>query len=269
MKTRLRWSRALRVCALGLTLAATGCAAGGAAPEAVEPTSSTAIRIAAAASLEPVLAELAAAFEREHDEYSIATPTFDGSALLATQIVAGAPFDVFLAADQHTMQQVTDAGILDAPARSFAANSLEVAVAPGNPLSITTLRDLVAPAENGELPVVVMCAEQVPCGAAARQLLDRDRVTLRAASEEQNVTAVLRRVVDGYADAGIVYRTDVLYASDAVDGVPIPDAEDAATVYQVGVLRDARDIAASRAFAGFLLSADAQALLRTHKFGAA
>ena len=227
------------------------------------------IHIAAAASLELVFAELAAEFGGAQESLSIEATSFDGSALLATQIIAGAPVDVFIAADQRTMQQVADEGLLDAAPRSLATNTLEIAVAPGNPLGITALRDLAEPAANGELPVVVMCAVEVPCGSAAQLLLDRDRVTLRAASEEQNVTAVLRRVAAGHADAGIVYRTDMRHAGDTVDGVPIPGAADATTVYQVGVLHDARDITAARIFADFLLTDAAQAVLRSHGFGAA
>lgn len=232
------------------------------------------IHIAAAASLEPVLAELAAEFEHEHEheEYLIAAPTFDGSALLATQILAGAPVDVFMSADQRTMRQVEEGGLLDAPPLDFATNVIEIAVAPGNPLGIQSLGDLVEPDEGGVLPVVVMCAAQVPCGSSAQMLLDRDRVTLRAASEEQNVTAVLRKVAAGHADAGLVYRTDVMSAGNAVNGVPISGAADAATEYQIGVLgsaRDARAARAARAFANFLLTDSAQAMLRDHGFGAA
>lgn len=227
------------------------------------------IHIAAAASLEPVFSELAAEFAREHREYSLAAPTFDGSALLATQIMAGAPVDVFMSADQRTMRQVEDGGLLDAPPLPFATNALVIAVAPGNPLRIQSLDDLDEPDEVGVLPVVVLCAAEVPCGSSAQMLLDRDRVVLRAASEEQNVTAVLRKVAAGHADAGLVYRTDVMSAGGAVDGVPISGAEDATTEYQVGVLGGARDARAARAFANFLLTDTAQALLHEHGFGAA
>lgn len=269
MKIRLRWPLAFRVCALGLTLTATGCAAGGPAPASAGTEGGGVIHIAAAASLEPVFTELAAEFEREHREYSLAAPTFDGSALLATQIMAGAPVDVFISADQRTMRQVEDEGLLLAPPLPFATNALVIAVAPGNPLGIQSLGDLNEPDEGGVLPVVVLCAAEVPCGSSAQTLLDRARVVLRAASEEQNVTAVLRKVAAGHADAGLVYRTDVRSAGDAADGVPITRADEAATEYQVGVLGSARDARAARAFANFLLTNSAQALLRDHGFGAA
>ncbi len=269
MKIPLRWPLVFRVCALGLALVASGCASGGPAPASAGSEGGGVIHVAAAASLEPVFSDLAAEFEREHPEYSVAAPTFDGSALLATQIMAGAPVDVFLSADQRTMRQVEDGGLLDAPPLPFATNALVIAVAPGNPLGIQSLGDLVEPDEVGVLPIVVMCAAEVPCGSSAQMLLDRDRVVLRAASEEQNVTAVLRKVAAGHADAGLVYRTDVRSAGDAADGVPITRADEAATEYQVGVLGSARDARAARAFANFLLTNSAQALLRDHGFGAA
>ena len=57
---------------------------------------------------------------------------FGGSAALATQIIEGAPADVFAAASEAPMATVVEAGDAADPA-IFTTNTLEIAVPPGNP----------------------------------------------------------------------------------------------------------------------------------------
>ncbi len=128
---------------------------------------------------------------------------------------------------------------------------------PGNPLNIESLADL---ARTDVLTVTR--APEVPCGAAAHKLLDRDGVKVTPASEEQNVTAALTKLVEGEADAGLIYRSDVLRSEGAVVGLGIPGSVEAAGTYMVAPLKDAKSAAAARAFADFLLSSEAQMLFK-------
>ena len=59
------------------------------------------------------------------------------------------------------MDRVAQAGLLAGDPVKFASNTLTIAVAPGNPKTITSLNDLTQPGL-----AVVACAPQVPCGAA-------------------------------------------------------------------------------------------------------
>lgn len=71
----------------------------------------TTLRVAAAADLQPVLPALVSQFEQtSHRKVAV---SYASSATLATQIINGAPFDVFLAADLSFPQQVIGAGLAD------------------------------------------------------------------------------------------------------------------------------------------------------------
>ena len=79
------------------------------AASAQKPTQPTAtLRIAAAADLQPLLPPLLTEFEQQTAIHAEAS--YQSSATLATQIIDGAPFDLFLAADLSFPQRVIDAG---------------------------------------------------------------------------------------------------------------------------------------------------------------
>ncbi len=273
---RHRRHRLLASLALGgALLALAGCS--GSAPDAA-PLDDTAagsdeltgtLTVSAAASLQTALEQLIPAFTEEHPGVAFASTSFDGSSVLATQILGGAPADVFASADERNMDRVVEAGLTASDPLVFATSRLEIAVAPGNPLGIETLADLATPDASGHTPLVVICQPEVPCGAAAHQLLDRDAVKLTPASEEQNVTAVLTKVREGEADAGLVYRSDVLSAEGAVDGIAILGASEAAGAYVVAPLAGSASPDAARAFAESLRSDDAQELFDELGFGPA
>ncbi|MFD6055454.1 molybdate ABC transporter substrate-binding protein [Agromyces sp. NPDC060279] len=272
--------RRSRFAGAGVAIAAVallaGCAGGAAEPSptassgADEPALTGELTIYAAASLSGAFDELAAQFEAEHPELDVLPITYDGSSVLATQLIEGAPADVFASADEKNMTKVLDAGLADG-ADDFATNVLEIAVAPGNPLGIAgldALADGATTTADGRPATVVLCAPEVPCGAASQTLLQAAGLTLTPASEEQNVTAVLTKVKSGEADAGLVYVTDVEAAGDAVEGVEIANAADATNVYPVTALSAAPNPEAAAAFVAFVTSKAGQQLLASFGFGA-
>ena len=117
----------------------------------------------AAASLTETFNALEKQFETDHPGVDVKL-NYAGSSDLAQQIVNGAPADVFAAASDATMKTVTDAGLAAGTPKIFATNVLQIATAPGNPKGIASFADLAKP----DLKVVV-CAPQVPCGAAAAE----------------------------------------------------------------------------------------------------
>ena len=164
-----RRRRALLGLALVPALALTGCTAAGddvdgstGAPDALAGE----VTVLAAASLTRVVDELVAPFEAEHPDVEV-TVSSGGSSALAQQVVAGAPADLFLSASTATMDVVADAGLVDGAPVTFARNRLEIAVAPGDPEGVRGLADLA----RDDL-AVALCAEEVPCGALSRTVLD-------------------------------------------------------------------------------------------------
>lgn len=262
--------RRLTLPALAALLLLTGCA-GAQTPAATSvptpaatATSSSLegeLTVFAAASLKGAFDELAGEFAQLHPDLKIAPISYDGSSTLATQIIEGAPVDVFASADEKNMTKVSDAGLAPAPAL-FATNTLTLVVPAGNPGGITGLADLAKP----DL-AVVLCAPEVPCGAASDTLLQAAGVTADVDSYEQNVTAVLTKVAAGEADAGLVYVTDAA-TSDTVETVATAGADAVVNRYPIAVLSDAPDAAAGQAFVDYVLSDAGRAVLTAWGFGA-
>lgn len=239
--------RALAAGAACLALLVTGCGGGGgaAAPSATPastpaPAPEQELTVFAAASLNETFTALGKQFETDNPGVTVKF-NFAGSSDLAQQIVNGAPADVFAAASDTTMKTVTDAGSAAGAPVVFATNVLQIATAPGNPKGIAAFADLAKP----ELKVVV-CAPQVPCGAAAKKIEQATGVTLQPVSEEPDVKSTLGKVTSGDADAGLVYVTDVAAAGSSVQGVSFPEAAQASTNYPIVVTADAKapDLAA-------------------------
>src|ERR1700679_2716544 len=84
---------------------------GSVSAQANSPSAGTTLRIAAAADLQPVLPPLLADFEKQTGIHAEAS--YQSSATLATQIINGAPFDLFMAADLSFPQKVIAAGLAE------------------------------------------------------------------------------------------------------------------------------------------------------------
>ncbi|WP_315095365.1 molybdate ABC transporter substrate-binding protein [uncultured Cellulomonas sp.] len=233
----------------------------GACSPAAEPAPIR-VTVFAAASLQGAFDQLAAELERRDPGVAVDPVTYDGSSTLATQLVGGASADVFASADLATMATVVDAGLAAGEPTVFATNTLQIVVARGNPLGIGSLADLAA--VSGAGADVVLCAVAVPCGAAARALLDGAGVALTPVSEEQNVKAVLTKVQTGDADAGLVYRTDVLAAGGTVEGVELSEAASAVNEYPIVVLSGSD---AAQAFVDLVHSDGGRRILADAGFG--
>ena len=237
--------KTLLVAALLLSLA--GCAT---PPQAQRET----VTVFAAASLTESFEEIADAFTEQNPDVEIVF-NFGGSSGLATQIVEGAPADVFAAASPATMTTVTDAALATGNPVAFATNALEIAVAAGNPGGIAGLEDF---ADSDKL--IAVCAVEVPCGAAAATLFTEAGIAPSVDTYEQDVKAVLTKVELGEVDAGLVYVTDVLAAGDGVEGIDV-DSEPVA--YPIAARTEQ-----GRAFVAFVLSDQGQRLLAAAGCGA-
>ena len=241
-------------------LASTGCAAG--SPGDDDAQGNPGVTVFAAASLREPFTELASRFEEENPGTDVVL-NFAGSSDLATQISEGAPADVFASADTRTMVRLQDAGQLAEAPVDFASNTLELAVPPDNPAGITSLADAARPGVK-----TVVCAEQVPCGAATARVEEVAGLELTPVSEEASVTDVLGKVTSGQADAGVVYVTDVRRAGEAVLGISFPEAADVVNTYPIAALTTAAHPAAAESFVDFVAGPEGRSVLESAGFGA-
>ncbi|HEY2671606.1 MAG TPA: molybdate ABC transporter substrate-binding protein [Rugosimonospora sp.] len=250
------WSK-LRILAVVAVLGLAGCSGSdrsGSAPAASGSANALTgtVTVLAASSLTEVFDQLGKQFEAAHHGVKVSF-SYGGSSTLAQQIVNGAPADVFAAASPATMKTVTDAGMAGDAPTVFVRNQLIIAVAPGNPKQVAGLADLLKPGMK-----VALCADAVPCGAAAKTALKAAGVNLRPVTLEQDVKSALSKVELGEVDAALVYRTDAKSASGKVDGVEFPESAKAINDYPIVALGKAPNPDGAAAFVAFILSAPAR-----------
>ncbi|WP_153532110.1 molybdate ABC transporter substrate-binding protein [Actinomadura macrotermitis] len=236
-----------------LTLAAAGCGDTGGKRDGGGGAKT--LTVFAAASLTESFTALGRSFEGTHPGVKVRF-NFGGSSALAQQITQGAPADVFAAASPATMKTVTDGGAASGQPQVFAKNRLVIAVPPQDPGKVAKLADLARPGLK-----VVLCAEQVPCGAAAEKALAAAGVRVKPASQEQDVKAVLTKVRLGEADAGLVYRTDAKAAAAQVKGIEFAESAKAVNDYPIAALAKAPQPALARQFVGLVLSGQGRTAL--------
>lgn len=214
--------------AVGLAAGLAACGAGdGDGEDGDERT----LTVFAAASLQKPFEAIAERFEEDNPGVDVVL-SFDGSQSLVDQLGAGAPADVLATADARTMARAEDAGTVRVP-QEFATNTLTLIVPAGNPAGVTGLDSSLDGAK------LVVCAPEVPCGAATEQLEANAGVEIAPVSEESKVSDVRGKVESGQADAGIVYRTDAAAAGDRVEAIDIAGADDVVNAYPIAVTADA------------------------------
>jgi len=226
------------------------------------PSINGTITVLAAASLTGTFNQLGQTFQSMHPGTTVKF-SFGGSDTLAAQIVQGAPVDVFAAASAKTMKTVTDAGDADGTPQNFVKNQLVIAVPPGNPKHLSSLKDLTNPSLK-----VVLCAPTVPCGTAATKAEQAAGLTIKPVSEAPDVKSALTPVELGEADAALVYRTDAKAASGKVDAVEFPESAQAINTYPIVVVKGSKNTATAQAWVNFILSPQALAVFTAAGFQA-
>jgi molybdate transport system substrate-binding protein len=176
------------------------------------------LRVLAAGALRPAFDLLA------HEQPGGLRLEYANGRDLADRIAAGEPADVFASVSVTHPRALYGAGIVDQP-RPFAANRLVVAVPIASGARSCSV--LVAPGTR-----VVIEAQGVPLGDYTRQLLAlfderaaRDfsaRALANVVAQERCVDDVAARLLDGDADAGVLYATDVAARSQRLRAIELP-----------------------------------------------
>jgi molybdate transport system substrate-binding protein len=238
----------------------TGSTPGSATPSA-DPRELT---VFAAASLTGAFREIVDDFELAHEEVEVSLQT-GPSDTLAAQIQSEATADVFASASQPWMNAVSiSPGVLSR--EDFVRNELVVVMPPDNPAEIETFEDLAKPGIQ-----LVLAAEGVPAGDYAREALrnaDIEEAALaNVVSNEEDVSAVVARVADGEADAGIAYVSDVSVAADnELAHVEIPDDVNVVATYPIASVVGTQEPELAADFIAWMSTAQGKAVLEDYGF---
>ena len=237
------------------------CAMGTVAPAAASSSLKGEITVSAAASLTDSFTALAKAFRAANPKVKVRL-NFGSSSTLVAQIQAGAPSDVIAAADLSSVEKLVASGHVVAAPRVFARNSMAIAVKPGNPEKVKSIKDLA------RLKTIAMCGKAAPCGVYASSVLSRAGVVVKESNITRGVDAkaTLGAVVTGDADAAIVYKTDVIAAGKSIQAVDIVTASNVKSMYGIASIRGSKNGSLAKAFVDFVLSEQGWRILKGFGF---
>ena len=222
------------------------------------------VTVFAAASLTAAVGEV---FEGQEGS-SEASLSFAASSVLARQIDAGAPADLFLSANSAWMDFLEQRGRIDTATRvDLLANRLAVVAPEGSGLDVEIAEEFdFSGSFSGRL--ALGDPDHVPAGMYAKQALVRlgwwPRLEPRLAPAP-DVRGALVFVERGACSAGIVYATDAA-ASDRIEvAAEIPDRLHEPILYPAAIVagRDSPEVGAAMAR---LLSPAAARIFRRHGF---
>ena len=188
------------------------------------------LQIFIAASLNTVMTELVAVYQKDHPEVSILLNA-DSSGKLLTQIEEGYACDIFFSAAQKQMDQLEGDGlVVDGTRKNVLNNQLVVLTSKGSNTRVTGLENL------NKASSIALADGSVPAGRYTRQALtklgilpeseDVSKITTQEVStalngveisEQSNVSKVLITVIEGSCEVGTTYYSDTYGYEDKVD----------------------------------------------------
>ena len=227
------------------------------------------VRVAAAADMNVVFAELITRFGAVHDvDVSVA---YGSSGTFYAQLLNQAPFDMFLSADVAYPNQLAARGLtLPQSEFTYAIGRLALWAPASSPLDVE--HDGLQALTRGSIAhVAIANPAHAPYGRAAVAAMQAagvyDTVRPKLVLGE-NVAQAMQFVQSGSADAGVVALS--LALAPAVKGkgrlFEIPDGTYPRLEQGGTILKWAADVDAARALRGFLLSADGKAILKQYGF---
>jgi molybdate transport system substrate-binding protein len=164
------------------------------------------VHVLAAADLQPVMPALTQAYE--HATGIKLVVSFGSSATLATQIVNGAPADLFMAADFSFPEKVVAAGLADTPMPiPYARGALVLWARKDSPLQPLTQNTLP---EGKFKSLAIANPEHAPYGRAAVEALNRFKIYTVVQPRlvlAENIAQAAQFVESGNADLGIISLT--------------------------------------------------------------
>ena len=226
--------------------------------------------IAAAANLSFALTEIADQFAKE--EGTRVELAFAASGTLTRQIRDGAPFQMFLAADEDFPNQLTREGLTKDPGVVYAVGRLAIFAPAGSPLPVDErLEGLAKLAKAGGVTRFAIANPEVaPYGRAAEAVLRKrgiwDAIRPRIVMGD-TVSQAAQFATTGNAVGGLLALSLVLAPGFGERGTHavIPETDHQPLRQRMVLLKNAGAVAT--AFYAYLQSEPARATFRKHGYG--
>ena len=227
-------------------------------------------RVAAAANLNFALTEIADRFKR--DRGSAVEIVFGASGTLTRQIQDGAPFELFLAADEEFPKQLTAAGLTRDAGVVYAVGRLVIFAPMGSPLTVDAnlagLARLLKAGNKGKFAIANPNA--APYGEAAEAVLQKRQLWEDIRPQlvlGDTVAQAAQFATTGNAIGGLIAYSLVLGPGFADRGkyAVIPESDHLPLRQRMVLLRGAGDTAVQ--FYAYLQGDAARAILRKHGYG--
>lgn len=225
------------------------------------------VTVAVASNFAKAAADISAAFTRDT---GVPIRISHGSTgKLYAQILNGAPFDVFLAADTERAALLERSGLIVAGSRRTYATGSLVLWSRDEKLRG---RDCLEVLAKGDYDHVALAnPATAPYGSAARQFLAGAGLWVSASSRAvygENIAQTLQFVATGNANLGFIARSQTVNTALPVAACtwPVPVAEHAPLHQQSVLLKRAGGNPGARLFADFLMTPAARAIIRRHGY---
>ena len=224
------------------------------------------LRISAAASLTDALDDFKKSYEKEHENVTL-TFMYGGSGKLASQIIEGAPSDLFLSASSKDMDTLEEKDLIQKDSRAdFTKNALVLITNEDEENTVTSFEE-IDPSTIDHF--VIGEPDSVPAGRYTKEVFEhldlweplQDKFVLAS-----DVRQVLTQIELGNADYGVVYSSDA-FVSDKVQVVAEADSSwHQPIVYPGAVLENSEHPEEAQEFFEALLGDPGQEILANYGF---
>ena len=221
------------------------------------------IHLSAAANLTDAVKEIVPAYQLRHPEVQL-LPNFAASGALAKQLVAGAPGDIYMAANPKWIDYLQQQGLIDETSRQVLVSNALVFVA--RSVSVASL------AEVTKLSRIALASpKSAPAGRYVEQGLRNAGLYRQLQAEKKLILAkdvrqALMYAERGEVDGAFVYRTDALLAKKAKILFAVPPQLYPQILYPVVLTRNGAKKPAAQKFLAYLLSAEAKQVFSHYGF---
>lgn len=231
---------------------------------ATAPLHAAQVTVFAAASLTDALKQIAVGYEKSSGDHIVFN--FAASGVLARQIEAGAPADIFFSADEAQMDRVATKALLAPDSRRDLLGNTLVLVTTPDSVAIHSPTDLTNAAVHR---IALGDPKIVPAGTYAESYLEKIGcwpVIEPKIVPCENVRAVLAVVESGNADAGFIYKSDAAISKKVKVAYEVPLADGPKIVYPAALVKGSSQPDAAAKFLAYLASENSSKIFRQFGF---